>query len=351
MRSSSTRSPRRAAARARSRWALHVALEALEIDAEPLLARDLRGQLDRKAVRVVQVEDVARVQGRLALLACHAHEIVEQARAGLQRPGEALLLGLEQAPDVVAVPGELGEAVGQRLDHGLVHGSQERRLETEARAVQDGAPDDPAQHVAAALVGGRHAVGRDRAHAARVVAEHAERAHGIAAIGVATAREPLQRLDHVRRLVGLEEAAGALQEHGDSLDAAARVDVLRRKRRERAVVAAIELHEDEIPVLEEAIAVAARLAVGAAAAELRAAVVVELRARAAGPRRPRLPEVVLAERDDATRRGCPARARDRARRRRARAGRRPRRPSPRCARGRVPKRPSRARRPSPPRPA
>ena len=232
--------------------------------------------------------------------------------------------------------GELGVAVGQRLDHGLVHGAEERRLEAEARAVQDGAPDDPAQHVAAALVGGRDAVGRDRAHAAAVVAEHAERAHGIAAVGVAPAREALQGLDHVRRLVGLEEAAGVLQEHGDALDAAARVDVLRRKRREGAVVAAIELHEDEIPELEEAIAVAARLAVGPAAAVLRAAVVVELRARAARPGRPGLPEVVLAERDDAARRGCPARARDRARRRRARAGRRPRRRSPRCARGRAP---------------
>ena len=76
--------------------------------------------------------------------------------------------------------------------------------------MQDGAPDDPAQHVATALVGGRDAVGRDRAHPARVVAEHAERAHGIAAVGVATARKALQGLDHVARLVGLEEAADAI---------------------------------------------------------------------------------------------------------------------------------------------
>ena len=139
-------------------------------------------------------------------------------------------------------------------------------------------------------------------HASRVVAEHAERAHGVAAVGVAEAGEALQGLDHVRRLVGLEQAGRSLQEHGDALDAAAGVDVLCRQRRERAVVAAIELHEDEIPELEEAVAVAARPAVGAPAAELHAAVVVELGARAARSRRPRLPEVVLAERDDAARR-------------------------------------------------
>ena len=118
-------------------------------------------------------------------VACPRDQVVEQARAGRERLREALLLGLEQAADVVAVLGELGEAVGQRLDHGLVQRPEERRLEAEARAVQDGAPDDPAQHVAAALVRRRDAVGRDRGHAAAVVAEHAERAHGVAAVGVA----------------------------------------------------------------------------------------------------------------------------------------------------------------------
>ena len=80
-------------------------------------------------------------------------QVVEQARAGRERLREALLLGLEQAAHVVAVLRELGIAVGQRLDHDLVQRAQERRLEAEAAAVQHGAADDPAQDVAAALVG------------------------------------------------------------------------------------------------------------------------------------------------------------------------------------------------------
>ena len=56
----------------------------------------------------------------------------------------------------------------------------------------------PAQDVAAALVGRRHAVGGDRRHAAAVVAEHAERAHRVAAVGVALARQALEHRDHVR---------------------------------------------------------------------------------------------------------------------------------------------------------
>ena len=206
-------------------------LEALEVDPEPRLARKLGRQLDGEAVGVVQLEDVARMQGRGRLRARPLDQVVEQARSRRQRLRKALLLGLEQAADVVSMLRELGEATAERLDHRLVHGSQERRLEPEPRAVQDGAPQDPAQHVAAPLVGGRHAIGRDRGHAAGVVAEHAERAHRVAAVGVAAAGEALQRLDHVRRLVGLEQAARALQEHGDALDSAARVDVLRGERR------------------------------------------------------------------------------------------------------------------------
>ena len=45
----------------------HVALEALEVDPETGLARELGRQLDGEPVRVVQLEDVAGVQVRLAL--------------------------------------------------------------------------------------------------------------------------------------------------------------------------------------------------------------------------------------------------------------------------------------------
>ena len=54
----------------------------------------------------------------------------------------------------------------------------------------------------------------------------------------------------------------------------------------------VELHEHEVPVLEEALVVAARQIVGLA--ELDAAVEVQLRAGAARSGRPRLPEVLRA---------------------------------------------------------
>ena len=60
----------------------------------------------------------------------------------------------------------------------------------------------------------------------------------------------------------------------------------------RPVFVKVELHEDEVPELEKAIAFAPRRAIRAVATVLRAAVVVELRAGPARPGRPRLPEVL-----------------------------------------------------------
>ena len=64
------------------------------------------------------------------------------------------------------------------------------------------------------------------------------------------------------------------------------------QRGQRAVLVQVELHEHEVPELEEALGVVARAVV--LPAEVQAAVEVELRARPARAGRARLPEVVLA---------------------------------------------------------
>ncbi len=93
----------------------------------------------------------------------------------------------------------------------------------------------------------------------------------------------------------LEHVGDALGDGRDALQAHARVDAALRQRREVARLVHVVLHEHEVPVLQEAVAVAARLAVGVVAAHLGAEVVVEL---GAGPARPRgpggPPEVVAA---------------------------------------------------------
>ena len=85
-----------------------------------------------------------------------------------------------------------------------------------------------------------------------------------------------------------------LHDGRDALEAHAGVDVAVRQLRQRAVLLAVVLREDEVPELEEAVAVvAAGAAVLAAAAELLALVEVDLGAGAAGTGGAGGPEVVV----------------------------------------------------------
>src|SRR5262249_27500761 len=91
----------------------------------------------------------------------------------------------------------------------------------------------------------------------------------------------------------------ALEDGGRAFDSHTRVDVLHRERRELPVRVELELHEDEVPELDEALAPrAARLAVRLAAAVLDAAVGVHLRVRPPRARAAGRPEVVLPWEED-----------------------------------------------------
>ena len=121
MRSSSTRSPRRAAARARSRCAcMWLSKPSRSMPRPASRASSAVSSTGKPCVSCSsKTSPACRVDS--PCVARPRDQVVEQARAGRERLREALLLGLEQAAHVVAVLGELGEAVGQRLDHGLVH--------------------------------------------------------------------------------------------------------------------------------------------------------------------------------------------------------------------------------------
>ena len=131
-----------------------------------------------------------------------------------------------------------------------------------------------------------------------MVGEHAVRLRRLVGLAVAHAALGGDPLHDLLVGVGVEERVDVLEEHRAALEAEARVDVLLRQRRERPVVGEVVLHEDEVPVLEEAVAVAAGRAVGPLAAVLDAAVEVELRARPARAGVGGLPEVLGARQPD-----------------------------------------------------
>ena len=120
----------------------------------------------------------------------------------------------------------------------------------------DRAADDPAQHVAAALVRGQHAVGDQERARTDVVGDHAQR-RGLAIRG---ARRPGRRDDQLPEKVDVVVAVHALHHGGDALEAHPGVDRGLRQRRHRAVGRAVVLHEHEVPDLDVSVAVLVRRA-------------------------------------------------------------------------------------------
>src|SRR5207237_4120218 len=102
-------------------------------------------------------------------------------------------------------------------------------------------------------------------------------------------------LDQRLEEIGFKDTGAVAVDHGrDALEAHPGIDRFARQRSPLARLVAIPLHEDQVPDLEEAIAVLAVWpAVGPPAAILLTPVVVDLGVRTAGSGRAGRPEVVI----------------------------------------------------------
>ena len=161
--------------------------------------------------------------------------------------------------------------------------------------VPDAAPDDPAEHVAAALVRRDDAVGDEHHRRPHVVGHHPQRDIGDVVAAVLLLGQLGGSLEHLPHGVDFVDVVDALEQRRHPLQAHAGVDVARRQRALGVEVhlaadrAELVLHEHEVPDLEVAVLVSLRAAL---AAVLGAPVVVDLRARAAGARHAHVPVVV-----------------------------------------------------------
>src|SRR6266545_4124416 len=270
---------------------LHQLAEALAVDLEARVGGDLDGQLEGEPVGVVELEGGVARQGVLAALAGPGDHRLEQRRALPQGARERLLLAGDHLLDQRALGDQLGPDVAERVDHAARDRGHHRVLDAEPPAVVDGAPQQPPQHVAAALVGGQHAVGDQEAGRAGVLGDHPQRQVGAFVAPVDAAGGRLRPLQDRRQQVGLEDVVDALEQEGEALQAHAGVDVLLGQLAHDVEVRVTQvLHEHEVPDLEVALLVGDRAALEAV---LGAAVVVDLRAGAARAGNAHRPVVVL----------------------------------------------------------
>ena len=275
---------------------LQFGFEGREVHADALLAGDQLRQVDREAERIVEFEGVlARNQLPALALGLFDHAVQQVDTRG-QRTQERSLLLLDHLFDQRL----LGLQFGELLPH-LLHQSGNELADRRLRkaevgiAVTHGAAQDAADDVTGLDVRRQLAVGDRKGDGAQVVGDDAHRHVALGVGAVSLARQLRNTLDRRLEDIGVVIGLLALQNHAQTLEAHARIDIAGRQRLQRAVGLAVELHEDEVPDLDHLRMaridhLAARLG-----GDLRliAQVEMNLRAGTAGTRLTHLPEVVV----------------------------------------------------------
>ena len=272
---------------------LHAGSEAVHIDIVASGAGDLDGQVDGETKGVVQLKgNIARKRSTLGK---RCQGLIQVDATVVERRGEALLLGGDDTLDE--------RDVLEQLRIGLAHLSvdlvdklgQEGALDAQQATVEHGAAEQAAKDVLATLVTGQDAVRDHEVDGTGVVGDDAKRTAGAGVIVgvIGLAADLLAQLDEVLHQITVVVSSLVLHDSGHALQAHARIEVAVRQLRHGAVLLTVVLGKHEVPELKEAVAVAARLAVGAAAADLLAHVKVDLGARTAGAGGASGPEVVV----------------------------------------------------------
>ena len=220
-------------------------------------------------------------------------DLLEDGRAGGQRAQEALLLAPDHVDDQPVLLGQGRVRGAQDADGGVHQALGARLVHAELAGPAHGAADDPAQHVAPALVGGQDPVRHQHRHGPAVVGHDAQPDVGRLVAAVRLPGDRLGHLEHRHVQVGVVERVDPLDDRQDPLEAGAGVDARAGQRLGAAVGAPVVLHEDQVPDLDEPLGAAeGRPAVGAVG---RALVDEDLAARPAGAGVAHLPEVVVAQ--------------------------------------------------------
>ena len=272
---------------------LHASGKAIHVDVVPIGTGDLDGQVNGETKGVVQLKgNVTRKHGALDK---RCQGLVQVNTAVVERRGEALLLGGDDTLDEGDVLEQLGISLAHLSVDFVDELGQEGALDAQQATVEHGTTEQAAKDVLATLVTGKDAVRDHKVDGTGVVGDDTQGAAGAGVIVgvIGLAANLLAQLDEMLHQVAVVVGGLVLHDGGHALQAHARIEVAVRQLRHGAVLLAIILGKDEVPELQEAVAVAAGLAVGTTAADLLAHVKVDLGAGTAGASGASGPEVVV----------------------------------------------------------
>ena len=230
---------------------LHGAPESVVVDGQVSFSDDLLRDLERESVGVVQQErDVAGqhgLAGRRQLVELD----VEDGRPGVQRLTKAFFFTLRDFADEVVILRQLGIVGSHEIDHGVDHLGQHQLFDLDDVRVTDRAPHDAPEHVAAIVVRREDTVVDQERGRPRVIGQDAHRHVGTGVRAIRRTRETRRHPEQVLELARVPHRVDVLQHRQDALEARTSVDALLGQGHLRAVGELLELHEHEIPDLDE----------------------------------------------------------------------------------------------------
>ncbi len=100
--------------------------------------------------------------------------LIQVSATVVEGGGETLLPGLDDALDQADVLEQARVGVAHDVVHRVDETAQERVLDTQQTPMEHGATQQTAQHIATALVTGKHAIGDQEVHRTGVVGDDAQ---------------------------------------------------------------------------------------------------------------------------------------------------------------------------------
>ncbi len=272
----------------------HLRVEAIFVHGQVMRAQHIFGQVQGKAVGVVQLK--GHIAGKDAAPRGLRDLLLQDLHAAIEGRPKLFFLGGEGVLDACLLAAQFLVVLAHDLDQGRDHLRELGLRRAEQVQMPQGPTHDPAQHVAAAFIAGQHAFGDQEGAGARVVRNDPVAGH-VRRVGIAG--QLLAGGHQVSEQVRIVVGGHALYCGSKPLQPRAGVDAGFRQRLQLAVGLLVELHEDQVPDLDKAVAVL----VGRSrrpALDLLAVIEKDLRAGPAGTRVAHAPEVIVGgDADDA----------------------------------------------------
>ena len=224
----------------------------LLVGGETVLAKDEFREVKREAVGVLEREDIDTGDLGLTGFLCLVHQLVEETDTLVEGTEECFLLGFDDRHDLRLLLHQLGVRFAQVRDE-LRHELVEEGLThiQEGIAVPHGTAQDTTDDVTGFLIRGQLAVGDSECYRTDMIGDDTHGDVGLLVLAILTMTDLADFLQHRLENIGVVVRGLTLDGTHEALEAHTGVDHFLCQGFQRTVRLTVELHEDDVPDLDD----------------------------------------------------------------------------------------------------